>query len=286
MSTKLRVCTECGNDFSISAACCPHCGRPGLYPNVYAAADADERAALEQRYLLAQQDAVARGAGAALGDFETETVGTHAVIARPAGELQRLLTSDNQVYATFYQLLRAGVRLSTGEKWDALRAVADEALFSGYKEQIRFAALSLDGIGVLNYGDCFIVLRTDMIAHRASVFEENSVLFMAHQNIEMSEAHNLPRGYRATWAERGKLCVAKLAAKIDAATPPGAYSALLLQQGLTSAEDDFVEVHIWGPMTIRTVEQVTFNPHAKRTARAISNRANRERLAKFGVTIR
>jgi hypothetical protein len=138
----------------------------------------------------------------------------------------------------------------------------------------------------MNYGKCFIILRTEMIAHRASVFEENSVLFMKHQGIAMEDAHELPRGYRATWENRGQLCVAKLAAKIDGATLPDAYSGLLLQQGKTSEEDDFVEVHIWGPMTIRTVEEVTLNPREKRAARAITSRATRERLAKFGVIIK
>ena len=109
---------------------------------------------------------------------------------------------------------------------------------------------------------------------------------MDHQDIKMRDADKLPHGYRATWENRDKLCVAKLAAKIDAATLPDAYSGLLLQQGMTSEDDDFVEVHIWGPMTIRTVEEVSLNPREKRAARAITSQANRQRLAKFGVIIR
>jgi len=286
--SKTRLCPECGNSFPGSEERCPHCARPGLYPNVFTAEDVAEADALERRYQLARQAGMSRGidADAAIENFEIAIATTRAVIARPVAELQRLTTNDNEVYATFYQLLKAGVRLPTGEKWDTLRGVADEALFSGYKEHIRFAALSLDGSGLMNYGKCFIILRTEMIAHRASVFEENSVLFMEHQDIRMKDAHKLPHGYRATWENRAKLCVAKLAAKIDGATLPDAYSGLLLQQGRTSEEDDFVEVHIWGPMTIRTVEEVSLNPREKRAARAITSRASRERLAKFGVIIK
>lgn len=284
--SKSRLCPECRNSFPGSEERCPHCARPALYPNVFTAEDAAEVDALRQRHQLARQDGLARGADAAIENFEAAIANTRAVIARPVNELQRLTTSDNEVYATFYQLLKAKVKLPTGEKWDALRGVADEALFSGYKEQIRFAALSLDGVGLMNYGKCFIILRTEMIAHRASVFEENSVLFMDHQNIMMRDADKLPHGYRATWENRDRLCVAKLAAKIDAATLPDAYSGLLLRQGTTSEEDDFVEVHIWGPLTIRTIEEVSLNPHEKRATRAITSRANRERLAKFGVIIK
>jgi hypothetical protein len=217
--------------------------------------------------------------------FETEVSGARAVIARPVGEFQRLSTGDNEVYATFYNLLRAGVRLPTGDKWNRLRHVTDDALFPDYKEHIRFAALSLDGNGLPNYGECFIVLRTEMIEHRASVFEENSVLFMERHDIKVSKVNELPAGYRATWDERGKLCVAKLAGSIDAATPRGAYSGILLRPGSASEDDDFVEVHVWGPMTIRTVERVIFNKPTSRAAREITSRANKQRMAKFGVTL-
>ncbi len=282
-----RLCAHCGHGFPSSQQLCPHCARPALYGNVFAAEDPEEADALQRRYDEAKREAAARGAGAlnVLEDFEAEVANARAVIARPVGELQRLSIGDNEIYATFYDLLRAGVRLPTGDKWDRLRRVTDEALFPDYKERIRFAALSLDGAGPPNYGDCFIVLRTGMIAHRASMFEENSILFMEHHDIKVSKAHELPLGYRATWENRGRLCVAKLANRIDDATPRGAYSGILLQPGSASEDDDFVEVHVWGPMTIRTVERVIFNKPTSRAAREITSRANKQRMAKFGVTL-
>lgn len=283
-----RPCDFCGHGYHFSQHLCPHCARPANYPNVYAAQASDEIAALRARYQDAKNAARAHGAETlrAVEGFETEASDSRAVIARPGGELQRLSTSDSEVYATFYQWLEAGVRLPSGGKWDTLRRVTDEALFPGYREHIRFAALSLDGAGLKNYGDYFAVLRPEMIAHRATVFEENSVLFMKHRGVRMDEAHGLPRGHRATWEERGKLCVAKLADRIDAAAPPGAYSGILLRQGSTSEDDDFVEVHVWGPMTIRTLERVIPNkPGSRHAAREITSRANKQRLAKFGVTL-
>jgi hypothetical protein len=58
-----------------------------------------------------------------------------------------------------------------------------------------------------------------------------------------------------------------------------------LQQGATSEEDEFVEVHIWGPMTVRTIAEVAFKPRAKRAQRAII-KALGERLVKAGVRIK
>jgi hypothetical protein len=59
----------------------------------------------------------------------------------------------------------------------------------------------------------------------------------------------------------------------------------LLREGSTPEEDEFVEVHVWGPMTIRTIERAIFNKPTSRRAREITNRANKQRLAKFGVTL-
>lgn len=280
--SQTRPCDHCGHGFHISRQLCPHCARPALYGNVFAAEDPDEVAALGRRYDEAKRAAGSRGADVlrAVESFEAGISNTRAVIARSDGEVQRLSTSDNEIYASYYELIAAGVRVPSGNKWDSLRPSADPALFPYYADKIRFAALTLDGRGLPSYGGSFLVLRTDMIAHRTSVYEENSLLFFSkHFRPGLDDEPRLPRGYRAPWAERARLCVAKLADRIDGATPPGAYSGILLRPGPTSEDDDFVEVHVWGPMTIRTVEQIISNKPTRHTARKIKHRANKQRLA-------
>lgn len=279
-------CDFCHNEIPASATICPHCGNPGLYPNVRAAEDPYEMMALESRYQVAMTDAVSRDARHTLQDFESEIGNSQAVIARSVNELQRLAKSDKEIYATYYALLNAGVVVHTSDKWSRLRALADEVMFHGYKEGIRFAALTLDRNGLSNYGDCHVMLRTEMIAHRASVFEENSAMFMMHHGIQIDEADNLPPGYRATWNSRGKLCVAKLFRKIDGDTTKDEYSKLLLRQGATTADDDFVEVHVWGPMTIRTFEQITVKTRIRRRAHRVIIDALNESLEKASVRLR
>jgi hypothetical protein len=128
-----------------------------------------------------------------------------------------------------------------------------------------------------------MVIRDKMIAHRASVFEENSVIWMARQRINLSEANNLPTGYRAVWSERAKLAVAKLSNKIQSDTSPDSYPGIALQQGATTEDDQFIEVHIWGSMTIRTFEHVTIR-QSQRPASRIILKALQEKLNKIGVT--
>ncbi len=247
------------------------------------AEDKDERDALEDRYRAAKRDAVSRNADVVLQNFENAIDHSQAVISRSESEVLRLANSHKQLYSTYYQQIEAGVRLPDGDEWGVLRELADTVLFGPvYKKEMRFAALTLDGIGLSNYGSCSIVFRDEMISHRASVFEENSALFIEHLGLKISREINLPKGHRATWGERAKLCVAKLYRKIDFATRSDEYSGLLLRQGATPEDDEFIEVHIWGPMTVLTMERVNVTAPSPRYRSTII-KAVKAKLAKHNV---
>ncbi len=233
---------------------CPHCAGPGPFPNVLQAEEPEERQVLDSRYQQARQDADARGAMQIFQQFETALQASEAVIARPFAEVARLAKSDKQLYATYYQL--TPLCIPAGDKWEVLRSIADTALFGDrVKAEIRFGALTLDGEGLTNYGNCSIVLKEEMIAHRASVFHENSVMFMKNRDIKIWDAPKLPRGYRAAWNDRHRICAAKLANRLNSATPPAEFPRLLLKPG-TPETDEFVEVHIFGSLTVRTFGRV------------------------------
>jgi hypothetical protein len=276
-------CNDCGNDIPQPASCCPHCGRWSQYWNVINAGEADERTALKDRYDAAKANALARGADAAVQDFETAVADSKAVIARSIEEVQRLARSTHEIFGPYYLLIAAELKLPDGDEWDIVRQLADTVLFPHHKEHIRFAALSLDGIGLSKYGGCSIQIRNDMIAHRASVIEENSALFMERHGVKVARDPGMPKGYLAPWAERDKICTAKLAARIDSTTTRNQYSSLLLKQGATSADDEFVEVHIWGPMTVLSIEKVTITD----SKGASETRLNAliSQLKKHGVTV-
>lgn len=97
MSTQ-RECEDCGNTFPSSLDRCIHCARPGLFPNVYAAENDAERSALDKRYREAVQDADSRGCISVLKDFEKAVESSKAVIARSLEEVQRLASSDKQLW--------------------------------------------------------------------------------------------------------------------------------------------------------------------------------------------
>jgi hypothetical protein len=249
-------CSSCKLDFPSGPPCCPHCGRPRLFPNVQAAEAPEERAALEVMYAHAMDSAAVRGADAVAQAFEARAARYSAVIGRPVGEVQRLATSDRELYATYYQFATAEIRIPAGERWDVLRRVTDEVLFPNYREGIRFAALSLDERGLSNYGACIMVVRDEMIAHRATVFTEITVRWMRRHLARIVEGDELPRGFRAPWQARARLAVVKVSDRLTASMDRGAFPALLLAEGADTSADEFIEVHIFGPITIRTVEKV------------------------------
>lgn len=271
-------CEFCGNDIPFALERCPHCGNLGPPPNVKAARTAAERKALQRRYEDALEEAGRRGCRAAVESFETMAKTSKAVINKHLEEIERLVSSEHQVYATYYERLDAGVQSPYGDSWDSWRRMADATLFPLYEKRIRFAALSQDGIGVRSYGECSLVLRDLLIGRRTTVFEDNAAVFLRDRD------YKLRPGHRAVWEERFLLCVAKLAGSIHPGTTPDDFPGLLLHQGATAEYDSFVEVHIWGPLTAKSFERAVLPPAGKMRSR-VFRKALKARLATVGIEL-
>jgi len=76
--------------------------------------------------------------------------------------------------------------------------------------------------------------------------------------------------------------VVKSASRIELRTSADELARLLLRQGHTPEEDEFVEVHVGGPITVRTLERVIVE---NKTRRSKQVRALKERLARFDVRL-
>jgi len=253
---------------------------PGIFPNVRAAEDGAEQVELERRYQDALKSASARNCLPELLTFQAAVAQATAVVARPLGEVQRLATSDKQGYATHYNLIESEVKIPDNDRWEPLRRAADALLFTGYEKKIRFAALSLDGAGLPHYGECSLSARDVAIAHRASLFEENSAAFIEQRG--MSAAREA--GHRGTWADRGKLAATKLGSQVSAATTANQFQELLLRAGAKPEDDRFIEVNVWGPMTIRSFEGLVITRKKRQPSPAIV-KALTERLKSYNVTL-
>jgi hypothetical protein len=213
---------------------------------------------------------------------------SRVVICRHLGDLERLAAGERQGLSSYYQQVEAEARWPEDNEWDELRERIDGALFPGYKDQIRFGALTCSDVGVLSYGAYSLILRTPLVAHRTTVFEENSIVFVLKRSVDM-KAKAPFLGFRATWEDRGKLVAAKLAPQVNAATSRADVPGLLLRQHKDPFQQDFVEAHIHGSLTIRTVEHVTLVLPAMVAAdrpRKAKLRTLCERLEKYNVTLK
>src|SRR5207248_2492470 len=93
-----------------------------------------------------------------------------------------------------------------------------------------------------------------------------------------------PPGFRAIWQKRGELAAAKLEPKLDAATAPPDFPKYLLVNGSKPEEDDFIEVHVYGPLHRRAIERVVGPSPTSRKDRTIFADLRRK-LREVGVPL-
>ena len=244
---------ECREPIARHSRICVVCGSDAGFPNVRASQEPNEKIALDKRLRAAQADAEQRGCGSHLEDFRQAVNQSRAVLCRPIGKVAELLSSDNELYTTFYQSVESWARMPEDNEWDRGRGSVDALLFPHYHQEIRFAALSLDGQGMTGYGGLTMILSEVAIRARATVFEKNTIQFCRdHQVLAGGTA---PSGYRAEWNDRGTLAAAKLYAKIAPETTADEFNGILMDSsGATTA--DFIEVHIYGPLHRRAITKV------------------------------
>ena len=252
--TNSEACSDCGHPVPLAWQTCPHCARPQLFPNVRLANRQSERDKLEQRYQDALADAKTRGCSDQLDAFEAECSTSKAVFRCELLRLQAEIASGTNLYKPFRDIERLRLRYQkpAGLDWPKLRIQAERELLGNDQHlgNVHYACLSLNGEGLISYGNVTVLLSEPMIAHRASCIEGNSALLFAKQG-------DLSKILTSTWTSRGKLCTAKVAAVVHSATAEEDFPELVAHNGADSGEDDFVEVIIFDTMTALTFERVT-----------------------------
>jgi hypothetical protein len=175
--------------------------------------------------------------------------------------VKALLSSDSAVYISFYKQRSSGGRRAEDTPIETQREATDVRVYPSYNEEIRFAALSLDGKGASSYGGCSLVLKSIAIARRATVFWENAVDFCNRVCPEQTKP--IPPGYRATWPMRAKLAAAKAEPSLDRQTTHEEFSRILLDG------DRFVEVHIYGPLNRHSFDRLLIPKPSGKADRAM-----------------
>lgn len=250
-------CQQCGAPASESLRCCPSCGIDLGFPNVRAATEAVEVDALSVRFSSAADNAEKRGLTKEFDALVSAVdSASHVVVAMRPLSARHLLTDPLTLYANYESLVGAGNRLPAPPKDDGDRHAVSGKLFASYASEIRYGVLSLDGVGLSNYGLVFVRLRDVAIKQRVSFLHENSYLFM--DALQVPVRGNLPRGFRSSWQNRDRLVAAKIGPMLSAGSNDADWARQLVAQGATRSEDRCVEAHIFGSFNAHSVESVEF----------------------------
>jgi hypothetical protein len=276
-------CPKCGEDVRDHERNCPVCNHDCGYPNVRAAERPEEIRALEERLRMAEAAAASRGCSSVLADFRGAVGSSEAVLCRNLSTVMSLISKDDELYASFYQLVGMGARRPAETPVERQRALADDILFPYYRDQIRFAALSLNGRGVPHFGDCSLVLKELPIQDRATVFEENSLYFCIERDLGLKR-HTSPPGYRARWSHRDELAAAKLESALQPGTQAVGFAGIIMKPVAKSGEADFIEVHIYGPLHRRNIARLTARRPRNKPDAAILKRVESS-LKSIGATV-
>lgn len=248
------TCSFCTEKIPLSARNCPNCQTDVGFPNVRITQIQGEKSALQKRVSDADVSSGLRKCKVLVDRFEHCVSGSKAVFCRSIDLVHELVNRENMLYISFQKQVNAGMRIPNEDVWEIARPAVEATLFPHYNEQINYMCLTVNNKGLTNYGIYSIVLKDQMICNRSSVFEENSVVFMNKHKVVVG--HPIPPGYRASWDDRGKLAVAKLHSKIDQTTLEDQFSEILVRSGVDSSLDDFIEVHVYGPISPKSFERI------------------------------
>ncbi|MGZ8847207.1 MAG: hypothetical protein ACXW3C_12165 [Pyrinomonadaceae bacterium] len=245
-------CQVCGSEIPDTVEKCFTCGFNAGPPNVRAAVA--DVLALDARYRAAIAKASSVGSLSVLERFEHTVKDTCAVINADLRFLHYFVTGGKELYANYEGAVAGGIRKPAEFYNDLKRRGVGGTLFGGYAGEIIYAALSLDGSGPKSYGPYAIKLREIAVINRATVLENNGYKFTRKHSLGPGDP--LPAGHLASWPNRQKLAVAKLAEYITPTTTNEEFARLLLTSTGDRATDEFMEVHLYGTFDLNAVESV------------------------------
>ena len=247
-------CDRCDSEISDQADICTTCGNSVGAPNVRLARKSEEKSALDERYNKVLEDAKLASAYDRLTLFDQKMKVTCAVVNVDISFLHACITNEKTLYTSYALGVKGQLRKPAQSDNDKERLAVEGILFGSYGQNIRYAALSLDGAGVQSYGKYSLKLREVTISHRATLLEDNSFVFV--EKHELIPGKEIPRGRRSTWEDRHKLALAKLAHRVSPEASDAEYAGILLFSEGDYKTDNFIEIHIYGPFDAQAIEAV------------------------------
>lgn len=251
------VCPQCKVVVPEQVRTCPKCLSDAGFPNVRAARRPDEVEALTVRFNAKKLSARARGVEKEFDLLKSEVdSSSRVIVSMPPLDARKFFENPLALYANYEQLLESNSRLPASKGNDENRFAVGAKLFGSYAKDIKYGILSLGESGLKNYGTVFLSLNEAAIRMRVSFLEENSFLFCRNHNIPVLGP--IPKGFRATWDNRGELVAAKIEGTLAVADGRVEWQRALVRQGESRSSDVCIEAHIFGPFTNEAIDSIAF----------------------------
>jgi hypothetical protein len=211
--------------------------------------------ALEKRYELARENSHRRGTQEEFALLVAAVnANSHVVVAMPTLSARTFLLDANALYANYEALVGGGIRTPATLENDIDRCVAAGKLFASFASNIRYGVLSINGVGLRNYGAVYLTLRDVAVEQRVSFLHENSYLFLKSLNAAFGGA--VPQGFRSVWKNRTHLVAAKLESLLTKGSKIADWAGLLVMQGKQRSGDQCIEAHIFDSFSADAVEAI------------------------------
>ena len=179
----------------------------------------------------------------------------------PATVAHGLFEKTSTLYAGLESQVQGGVRRPPLPLHDRERASVAGMIFGSYAREIRYGVLSLNSWGPRTYGEVHCRLRDETIAHRVTFLETNSYFFVRRQKLIAGDP--IPTGYRAVWANRHLLALAKAEPHLEKDGDPAQWPDLLVRSdGRDRSQDEFIEAHIFGSFNSESIGAVEIDKEA------------------------
>jgi len=254
------ICDNCGHANERNRGECDECQeRIGYgYPNVNIYSDEYFTRGLQARYTAAEQYFQAENITEKSSAFANAVEQEGRAVVNMDSRLFFTLANTNEDYLPYRRAVEANKRLYASIYNDTKRTMIDSCFYGMHGADILFAALSLDNNGLRNYGSVSLVLKEQAIRKRTTIFERNA--FLLYDVLTREETWNPadfppPTGYFGVWKDRVEMALAKCK---EGLTPDSEFLDLVLQNGESRDKDEFMELHIFGKISIFTSQTIVF----------------------------
>ncbi len=285
LTLKCKI-SRCQTENLRNASHCKKCGNSLGFVTVNLLSDPYFQDGLEARYRAVIAELGANGTADEVKRFEKCVLENGKAVINMDSKLLFKIVNENEDYLSYQRAVEQGKRVKADFENDQNRCVVESAFYGYDGRNIVYAALSLDEKGLESYGDVSVVLRTEDIEARSTIFETNTYFLFDELVANGWRVRELmPPGHCGTWNERVQIASIKHSAQIRENQGVADFAALILRSDGDRKNDVLLELHIFNQIGPYQFEKVNIEKKTASKFKLVESKVLKLKLADLGVTI-